>query len=67
MKRIVKNKPRNDSELLSIEGFNQRMFNKFGGDVLEVISSYIKKQSGYPVEKQIPKNLVETYKMLQKK
>ena len=67
LKRIVKNKPRNDSELLSIEGFNQRMFNKFGGDVLEVISSYIKKQSGYPVEKQIPKNLVETYKMLQKK
>ena len=67
LKKIVKGKPKNESELLSIEGFSQRMFNKFGIEVLEVINSNIEKQSGYIKENKIPKNLLETYKMIQKK
>ncbi len=67
LKKIVKVKPKNDSELLSIEGFSQRMFNKFGIEVLEVINSNIEKQSGFTKENKIPKNLLETYKMIKKK
>ncbi len=67
LKEIVRMKPKHESELLSINGFNQRMFNKFGDDVLEVIKSNIDQQNIPQNSKRIPKNLGDTYKMLKKK
>jgi ATP-dependent DNA helicase RecQ len=67
LREIVQAKPKNESQLLSIKGFNQRMFNKFGSEVLEVINAFVEKQSGKTETRNIPKNLGETYKMVQKK
>ena len=67
LREIVRLKPKNGSELLSIKGFTQRMFNKFGEDVLEITNSFSERQSVRMETRQIPKNLNETYKMIQKK
>jgi len=66
LSRISREKPLNKNEMMKIKGFNERMFNKIGNDFLEVISTYVENTKGRQ-EIEIPKNIIETYKLLQKK
>jgi len=55
---------------MNINGFNSRMFNKLGNDFLEIISGYkpyqpLKKE--LKEKRELPQNIVETKKLLQKK
>lgn len=62
LSKIAQKKPKTKIELLTIPGFNERMFNKIGEEVLEVIN-----QSGKTKRAEqflIPKNITETYKLL---
>ncbi|MBK7630431.1 MAG: RecQ family ATP-dependent DNA helicase [Ignavibacteriales bacterium] len=67
--KISHQKPKTKSELFSIPGFNERMFNKVGNDFLEVINSF----GSVNVDKKgmaaiiIPQNIIETHNLLQKK
>ncbi|RPI62223.1 MAG: hypothetical protein EHM44_07210, partial [Ignavibacteriales bacterium] len=67
--KVSQQKPKTKSELFSIPGFNERMFNKVGNDFLETINSLntstINKNRN--VENVIPQNILETYNLLQKK
>ncbi len=67
--KISQLKPKTKSELFSIAGFNERMFNKVGNDFLEVLNSTenIKTDINKTVVKHIPQNILETYNLLQKK
>ncbi|HEX9253281.1 MAG TPA: helix-turn-helix domain-containing protein, partial [Ignavibacteriaceae bacterium] len=67
--KISQQKPKTKSELFSIPGFNERMFNKVGNDFLELINSFEtgKINTKEKVEIIIPQNILETYNLLQKK
>jgi ATP-dependent DNA helicase RecQ len=70
LRDIARIKPANKNELLRINGFNSRMFNKAGNDFLEVINSHkpgaaFKEETGTRTE--LPQNIAETMKLLQKK
>jgi ATP-dependent DNA helicase RecQ len=67
--KVSQQKPKTKSELFSIPGFNERMFNKVGNDFLEAInskgtSSISKTETTAAI---IPQNIIETYNLLQKK
>ena len=70
LRKVADKKPKTKSELLSVEGFNNRMFSKMGEEILEVVNEYIKgnetnkkKPEG---QKNIPQNILETYHLLKK-
>ena len=67
--KVSQQKPKTKSELFSIPGFNERMFNKVGNDFLETINSLntstINKNRN--AENVIPQNILETYNLLQKR
>ena len=67
--KIAQQKPKTKSELFSIAGFNERMFNKVGNDFLEAINSLNTStvNQKVSVENTIPQNILETYNLLQKK
>lgn len=68
MTRISKEKPKTKSELLSIPGFTERMFNKIGNDFLEVLNSFAEKKiSDKFIEKKLPSNITETYNLLKQR
>jgi uncharacterized protein YpbB len=67
--KVSQQKPKTKSELFSIAGFNERMFNKVGNDFLETINS-LNTSTGNKKENAeiiIPQNILETYNLLQKK
>ena len=70
LRKVADKKPKNKGELLSVEGFNNRMFSKIGEEILEIVNeSLIKNESENPKEneqKSIPQNILETYHLLQK-
>jgi len=64
---ITKELPNSPSKLLSIEGFNQWMFNKIGEDILEVILEYKLENRELFQKKRVnelPENLEQTYSLL---
>ncbi len=72
---IAAKKPKTKNELLSIEGFNNRMFNKIGEEILEAInemqneeifSNETKNSSTKDLQKEIPQNIIETFHLLKK-
>jgi ATP-dependent DNA helicase RecQ len=70
LKEVARLKPKNKTELLSINGFNNRMFNKVGNDFLEIIQNYNPKWISAARTKEkssLPQNIVETKKLLDKK
>ncbi len=69
LKKVAKAKPKTRAEMLAIEGFNVRMFNKIGNDLLEAVNSYVKKGKVKPgrQSRTIPQNIKATYDLLQKK
>jgi ATP-dependent DNA helicase RecQ len=70
LREVARIKPKNKAQLLGINGFNSRMFNKLGNDFLEVISSFKPELILNKVNKntkELPHNIIETKKLLQKK
>lgn len=70
LREIIIKKPKNEKELLSVKGFNQRMFNKFGSDILEIMEEnevlIFGKDESEKLDKKVPSNIVETYNLIQK-
>jgi ATP-dependent DNA helicase RecQ len=70
LREVARIQPKNKAALLSINGFNSRMFNKLGNDFLEIINSNktieLQKQDK-KIIRELPQNIVETKKLLQKK
>ena len=70
LREVARIKPKTKYELLSINGFNSRMFNKLGNDFLEIINSYEPLNVQTSEKKQrveIPSNIIETKKLLEKR
>jgi ATP-dependent DNA helicase RecQ len=70
LKEVARLKPKNKVELLSVKGFNNRMFNKLGDDFLEVIANYNPKSVStvnQRIKSELPPNIIETKKLLDKK
>jgi ATP-dependent DNA helicase RecQ len=67
LKEVVKRIPRTKAALLGVEGFNNRMFNKIGNDILEAITRYSEEEESTQNEIDIPQNIKETYNLLSKK
>ena len=70
LKEVARLRPKNKFELLNINGFNNRMFNKLGKDFLEIIENYRMKGSSHKDSKEkptLPHNIIETKKLLEKK
>lgn len=70
LREVARLKPRNKAEMLSINGFNSRMFNKLGNDFLDAINSYkpdILFKSDTKFLKELPQNIIETQNLLKKK
>lgn len=70
LREVARFQPKSKFELMNINGFNSRMFNKLGNDFLEIITSFkptksIKKET--KEQRELPQNIVETKKLLQKK
>lgn len=66
LSEVAKKKPKTRSELLSIEGFNTRMFNKIGNDFLEVIGKYSNADKQKAKKTSIPQNIKSTYELMLK-
>lgn len=67
LRDIVKLKPKTKSELLSVNGFTERMFNKIGMEILENVNQLSGKNYSQKVNGNIPKNLMQTQSMILKK
>jgi ATP-dependent DNA helicase RecQ len=70
LREVARIQPKSKYEMLKINGFNSRMFNKIGNDFLEIINSNkrveiernkIKKNEG------LPQNIIETKKLVGRK
>ncbi len=68
LRKIAEAKPQNSSELLSIEGFNRRAYNKVGEDFLEVIKEFKRTENSNLQSNNtaLPKNITSTYELVQK-
>ncbi len=66
LRKIAESKPKTNSQLLSVEGFNQRAFTKAGEEFLEVIREFLDKQKNKSSTTEIPKNISETYNLILK-
>jgi len=71
LKEISATHPKTKNELLMINGFNHRMFNKLGTDILETINEFEKNKSVISTKthkelRTIPANIQETLKLLTK-
>ncbi len=63
--KVSQLKPKSKIELLTIDGFNERMFNKIGEELLEVINNRVSiKENSIVSEEIIPKNITETFRLL---
>ncbi|HSD63694.1 MAG TPA: HRDC domain-containing protein, partial [Ignavibacteriaceae bacterium] len=64
LREVAHKKPLNKEDLLAINGFNIRMFNKLGEDFLELIKSFSGKDT--EIKPTLPSSLKETYLLLKK-
>lgn len=63
---ISRKRPKNKIELLAISGFNQRMFNKIGSEILEEIQKYFKTKITTEASINFPDNISDTFNLLKK-
>jgi ATP-dependent DNA helicase RecQ len=66
LRRVVKAKPKTKSEILAIEAFNNRMYNKIGDEFLETIKKYAEKKETPKSKEELPQSIKETYNLLLK-
>ena len=68
LKDVANKRPKYKNELLNIPGFNIRMFNKIGQELLEVISEFEKnnvvEENTKEEKREMPQNIKETYNLL---
>ncbi len=69
LKEISSKYPKTKTDLLMIDGFNNRMFNKLGSDILEAVKEFeeSKKDNSAKTKKElrtIPSNIHETFRLL---
>ncbi|MBE0572010.1 MAG: RecQ family ATP-dependent DNA helicase [Ignavibacteriaceae bacterium] len=70
LREVARLQPKSKFELMNINGFNSRMFNKLGNDFLEIISSYkpsAPQKTETEAKQELPQNIIETKKLIQKK
>ncbi|MBZ0177725.1 MAG: RecQ family ATP-dependent DNA helicase [Melioribacteraceae bacterium] len=67
LRKVAELEPTTQSELMSINGFTQKMFNKFGEDIIFIISEYKRKYPEEIMTKALPENLSFLRTMLDKK
>lgn len=67
LSKISQLKPKTKNELLSIPGFNERMFNKIGNEILEIIKSFEANPAAFKniSQEKLPPNVLDTFKYLQ--
>ncbi len=70
MRNVALIRPKNGTELLAVEGFNNRMYNKLGSDFLEILTKFNDDKEKQPEkkteEKTLPQNIKETLLLLNK-
>jgi len=70
LRDVAAKRPLEKHQILSINGFNIRMYNKLGPDLLEIVNEFVndnnKTQKPKIVERTIPNNIKETYNLLSK-
>ncbi len=72
LREISRTKPVDRKQLLLINGFNQRMFNKIGEEMLETINEFVNTKSTAVIKpaagekKNMPGNIKETFGLLKK-
>lgn len=67
LKKVAVIKPVTKSQLMSIPGFNERMFNKIGNEFLQILNDYVKIQKEIKTDtKKIPSSIRETFELLKK-
>jgi ATP-dependent DNA helicase RecQ len=67
LRKISNVKPKTKSELMNIQGFNIRMFNKIGQEMLEAINKFVdEKREGKKSIKDIPTSIKETFELLKR-
>jgi ATP-dependent DNA helicase RecQ len=70
LRAVAEKRPREKSELLSINGFNNRMFNKLGNDFLEIVNEFLSRFENKIIPeaqaRTIPQNIKETNNLLLK-
>jgi ATP-dependent DNA helicase RecQ len=68
LREVAQKRPKDKQELLSINGFNNRMFNKLGDDLLEIVNEFIERKvrKNFPEAEAriIPQNIKETNNLL---
>lgn len=66
LRKIAHTKPKSPSEMMAIEGINQRMFNKIGVEFLEIIKEhkFHSKSAGNSTE--LPQHIHQTYELAMK-
>lgn len=63
---IAKQRPMTPSEFLSIDGANQRMFNKIGSEFLEIIQEHNNKFEEPTIKNELPQHVSQTYQLIKK-
>jgi len=69
LREISHNRPKSASELFEIKGFNQRMFNKIGVELLELLKE---SESDFSLKelvkkKNLPENIIQVVELIKKK
>lgn len=65
LRTIAKEEPVKATQLLSIEGFTQRMYNKVGEEIIETVIEH-KKSEPAEERKELPQNLKTVYELMNK-
>lgn len=63
---ISRIKPKNKFELMNVQGFNQRMFNKIGNGIIEEVQKHLSNKTTEPTKVNVPVNIMGTYNLLVK-
>ncbi len=72
LREISLEKPKTPEQLLNIDGFNQRMFNKLGIEIIETINNFIKENkidNSNSIDlgvSELPENITGTYRLLKR-
>ncbi|MCB9260385.1 MAG: RecQ family ATP-dependent DNA helicase [Ignavibacteriales bacterium] len=67
LRQLAKDKPTTPSLFLSINGVNQRMYNKIGLEFIEIIKENKSKGEIKKITNDLPKHIVQTYNLIKKK
>jgi ATP-dependent DNA helicase RecQ len=70
LREVAEKRPKERHELLSINGFNNRMFNKLGKGLLEIVNEFLNRKEQINISeaeaRTIPQNIKETNNLLLK-